>query len=376
MDLLWQEWPEDRKPPPDWFSSRLSFFHLWCRIFQVQLEFTLSPANDLPPEGHPWPVILLVDFMRTTLLAVAALAFLRIVLGLHFFLEGLSHLRDPDWSSAGFRKAAVGPLGDWFRSSLPQTGDWAGTLGSRGPEDAVAAAGRWQESVLKGWRELLARRTKLVPLSADARAAAEKSLEAAQAELAAYVASIEEALVEYRLEVQRLAVMQEKPGATAIPFERERVAKKRSELAGRAANWMNDAEAIGQKLVADWDRQLGSDADRRRAADAVEPTALWKADRFVSWSLVTIGACLVLGILVKFNAMGGALFLTSVIASQPFWVAGAQSTYDQWVELAALLAIAALPIGGWSGLEYFLKQWCPLSRWCAGGCPTPNEVTR
>jgi hypothetical protein len=37
---------------------------------------------------------------------------------------------------------------------------------------------------------------------------------------------------------------------------------------------------------------------------------------------------------------------------------------------------AALPIGGWSGLEYFLKQWCPLCRWCAGSCSTPNEVTR
>ncbi|NBX29346.1 hypothetical protein EBR04_02660, partial [bacterium] len=216
----------------------------------------------------------------------------------------------------------------------------------------------------------------LVPLSADARAAADKSLEAAQAEVAAYVASIQDALVEYRLEVQRLAGMQAKPGATTIPFERERVAKKRGELAGRAAGWMKDAEAIGTKLVAEWDRQLGSDAERRRAAAAIEPTALWKADRFVSWSLVTIGACLVLGILVKFNAMGGALFLASVIASQPFWVAGAQSTYDQWVELAALLAIAALPIGGWSGLEYFLKRCFPLCRWCAGSCPNPNEVTR
>ena len=56
----------------------------------------------------------------------------------------------------------MGPLGDWYRSSLPQTGDWSGTLGSHGTGDAAAAAGRWQETVIKGWRELLARRTKLV----------------------------------------------------------------------------------------------------------------------------------------------------------------------------------------------------------------------
>jgi uncharacterized membrane protein YphA (DoxX/SURF4 family) len=108
--------------------------------------------------------------------------------------------------------------------------------------------------------------------------------------------------------------------------------------------------------------------DRRRLAAAAEPTPLWKADRFVSWSLVTIGACLVLGVLVKFNAMGGVCFLASIIASQPFWVAGAQATYDQWVELAALLAIASLPTGGWSGLDFFLKKWlgkvCPLSGCC------------
>ncbi|MFM8953602.1 MAG: hypothetical protein ACKOOF_11165 [Planctomycetaceae bacterium] len=376
MPLLWQEPPEDCKPQPGGSRPGFNFFTCRADFFRFNYEGGSSLHTDLPPEGRPRPAIPLVDFMRTTLLAVAALAFLRIVVGLHFFLEGISHLRDPDWSSAGFRKAAVGPLGDWYRSSLPQTGDWTGTLGSRGPEDAATAATRWHESVVQGWRALLTRRAALVPLSTDARAAAETALAAAQAELAAYVGTIADDLLDYRLQVQRLTGMQEKPGAAAIPFERERVAKKRSELAGRAAGWMKDAEAIGTKLVADWDRQLGSDDDRRRAAAAVEPTPLWKADRFVSWSLVTIGACLVLGILVSFNAMGGAMFLASVIASQPFWVAGAQSTYDQWVELAALLAIAALPIGGWSGLEYFLKQWCPLCRRCAGSCPTPNEVTR
>ena len=37
-------------------------------------------------------------------------------IGMHFFLEGLSHLRDPSWSSAGFRRAAVGPLADFYQS--------------------------------------------------------------------------------------------------------------------------------------------------------------------------------------------------------------------------------------------------------------------
>lgn len=302
--------------------------------------------------------------MRLPLLAVAALAFLRIVCGLHFFLEGLSHLRDPDWSSAGFRKAAVGPLADFYRSSIPETGDWSATLGADDDRPADEAAKAWRESVTASWRRLLDARSKAVPLSAEAKAAAEQSLQDAGKGLADYGKGIADDLADYRLQVRRLTAMQRKPGSRDIPYERERLAKKQKELAGQASAWMKDAAAIGQKLVATWDEQLPDDAARGRAATAAGPSKLWKADRFVSWSLVTIGACLVVGLLTKFNAVGGALFLASVIASQPFWVPGAQSTYDQWVELAALIAIAALPIGGWSGLDFFLKRWCPWGRCC------------
>lgn len=302
--------------------------------------------------------------MRSTLLVVATLAFLRIVVGLHFFLEGLSHLRDPNWSSAGFRTVAVGPLAGWYRGSLPQTGDWSGTLGAvdgRSVEDAAAA---WQTSVVESWKRLLADRMRRLPLDAAGRDDAEGKLEAATRDLSDYVAGLADDLVDYRLQEARLAGMAKRPEAGQIPFERERVAKKRKELAALATGWQADAAAIGEKLAAAWDAPLSA-ADRLTVGGAQGPSALWKADRFVSWSLLTIGACLVLGVLVKFNAMGGALFLGSVIASQPFWVAGALPTYDQWVELSALLVIAAMPAGGWSGLDYFLKPYCPLSRWLA-----------
>ena len=308
--------------------------------------------------------------MRLPLLAVAALAVLRIVCGLHFFLEGVSHLRDADWSSAGFRKAAVGPLADFYRSSLPETGDWAATLGSADDRPADEASKAWQASVVASWQRLLETRSKAVSLSGEAKAVAEQSLKTAGGNLADYCKGIADDLADYRLQVRRLAAMEQKPGSRDIPFERERLAKKQKELAGQAAGWMKDAAAIGAKLVAGWDEQL-SPAERLRAADAAGPSPLWKADRFVSWSLVTIGACLVLGVCVKFNALGGACFLASVLASQPFWVPGAQATYNQWVELAALLAIAALPIGGWSGLDFFLKRWFPQ-----GCCGSANSCSR
>jgi uncharacterized membrane protein YphA (DoxX/SURF4 family) len=301
--------------------------------------------------------------MRSTLLAIAALAFLRIVVGMHFFLEGLGHLRDPDWSSAGFRKAAVGPWADFYRSSLPQTGDWSGTLGKVDGRPVSEAATAWKESVVSQWQRLLDVREKLVPLDATGRAEAAERMKEARAELDEFVAGINDDLVDHRLQAERLAATERSPASGQIPFARDRVAKKRRELSAQAAGWMKDAAAIGTKLVAGWDSSR-SVSERLRLDSAAGPSPLWKADRFVSWSLVTIGACLVLGILVKFNAMGGVCFLASVIASQPFWVAGAQPTYDQWVELAALLAIASLPTGGWSGLDFFFRKMCPWSGCC------------
>jgi uncharacterized membrane protein YphA (DoxX/SURF4 family) len=314
--------------------------------------------------------------MRPALLTVAALALLRIVVGLHFFLEGLSHLRDPAWSSAGFRKVAVGPLGDWYRSQLPQTGDWSGTLAAADGRTAGEAAAAWKEGVVASWRALLDRRAGLVPLDAAGRAQADEELATAARELDDWLDSVADDMAAYRLEVVRLAALEARPGAAEIPFERGRVSAKRNELAGQAAGWMAEADAIGRRLVGRWDAALGSDDLRRRAATAAEPSPLWKADRFVSWSLLTIGASLVVGFLVKFMAMGGATFLASVIASQPFWVPGAQPTYDQWVELAALFVIAAVPIGGWSGLDYFRDKYCLLTAWCRGACRGTKGVTR
>lgn len=305
--------------------------------------------------------------MRSTLLALLALAFLRIVIGLHFFMEGVSHLKDPNWSSTGFRKAAVGPFAEKYQSVLPETGNWSGTLGAanRRPLDEVVE--EWKASVAAQWKERLDERLRVAPLAADQATSAQKSLDTATADLASWLSGIQTDLVAYRLEVQRLAENEAKPAAQAVPFEQERIAKKRRELAGKAAGWMGEADAIGRRLEAAWDADVSPEA-RARVAAATPRSPLWKADRFLSWSLTTIGACLVIGLFTKFNAMGAVCFLLTVVAAQPFWIAESQATYNQWVEIASLLAIASLPTGGWSGLDYFLQPWLRSCCLLSGSC--------
>ena len=305
----------------------------------------------------------------------ASLIFLRIVVGLHFFLEGSSHLRDPSWSSAGFRKAAVGPLASFLKSDLPETGDWKSTLGnvhSTNAVDVAAAADNWRSSIIEEWKALGERRNVVLRRSgwvapADWVELSSAALGAADKKLASMLDYANEDLLDFCRQAVRLKATEKSAMAKDVPFMRDRVADKERELAGQKNGWMEEANAVGRELVSAWNEPLS--AEERRIADtAVEPTRLWKADRFVSWSLATIGACLVIGIFTKFNAVGGVFFLLSVVASQPFWLPAAQVTYDQWVEIAGLLVLASMPLGAWAGIDAFLmpilKKYCPLKICC------------
>lgn len=305
----------------------------------------------------------------------ASLIFLRIVVGLHFFLEGSSHLRDPSWSSAGFRKAAVGPLASFLKSDLPETGDWKGTLGnvrSTNAVDVAAAADNWRLSIVEEWEALGERRNVVLSRSgwvapADWAEQSSSAIRAADKKLASMLDYANEDLLDYCRQVVRFKTTEKSAMAKDVPFMRDRVADKERELAGQKNGWMEEANAVGRELVSAWNEPLS--AEERRIADtAVEPTRLWQADRFVSWSLATIGACLVIGIFTKFNAVGGVFFLLSVVASQPFWLPAAQATYDQWVEIASLLVLASMPLGAWAGIDAFLmpilKKYCLLKICC------------
>jgi uncharacterized membrane protein YphA (DoxX/SURF4 family) len=70
-------------------------------------------------------------------------------------------------------------------------------------------------------------------------------------------------------------------------------------------------------------------------------------------------------LLTRLAAVGGALFLVAVIATQPPWMTGAAPTYYQTIELAGLIVLAATGAGRWAGLDYFGYVLC--QRFCGRG---------
>ena len=87
---------------------------------------------------------------------------------------------------------------------------------------------------------------------------------------------------------------------------------------------------------------------------------LTQINRTVTWFTLIVGGLLIVGLFSRLAAFAGALFLLSVMASQPPWVDGARLDYFpyQLVELFALLALAVIPAGRWAGLDFFTHWLC------------------
>ncbi len=81
-------------------------------------------------------------------------------------------------------------------------------------------------------------------------------------------------------------------------------------------------------------------------------------------TLMIVGGPSAVGLFTRLAAVVEALFLLSIICAQPPWLADSLQTftYNQTVEMLALLVLACVGAGRWGGLDFF------LSRCCTGCC--------
>ena len=83
---------------------------------------------------------------------------------------------------------------------------------------------------------------------------------------------------------------------------------------------------------------------------------LKRIDTAITWLLIVGGGLLVVGLFTRLSAVVLALFLLTVMATQPPWIAGTVETYYQGVECVALLVLATSPAGRWAGLDFFVHH--------------------
>ena len=78
----------------------------------------------------------------------------------------------------------------------------------------------------------------------------------------------------------------------------------------------------------------------------------------VTWLTFGVGALLIAGLFTRLASFVGAMFLLSVLVSQPPWVASAETMFFpyQLVEFTALLVLIATAAGRYGGLDFFIHS--------------------
>ena len=79
-------------------------------------------------------------------------------------------------------------------------------------------------------------------------------------------------------------------------------------------------------------------------------------NKIIPWFDTIVGALLILGLFTRLASGAAALFLISVILTQPPWIPGTAPTYFYAIELAALLLLFATYAGRFGGLDFFLAS--------------------
>ncbi|MGL4513859.1 MAG: hypothetical protein ACRCT8_12270 [Lacipirellulaceae bacterium] len=331
--------------------------------------------------------------LRISTATIVMIVVLRLAVGWHFFNEGYKKL-EPGFSSAGFLRGAKGPLAPLFQSMV--TGPYGAFSELASPQE-LGARPAAEQTELNAWVADYGRRAaeatkKGQPLPRDFPDAAPfakvvkqasagwgaaidrvsknpeadpKMLDAARAaqerrlgELVNYLAGQLPAIEDNRHLAWRVERMQEEAGWVAQPpFQRDLVQKKSNEVWGALQPWAKNIQQIdasfADDVVAAASASESKAPEKELRAAVAERSMLRWVDKAVTCTVLSAGICMFIGGLTPVAGVVGAGFLFSVMATQPPWAAGADTTYVfyQLVEAAALLFLAAVGAGRWAGLD-------------------------
>jgi uncharacterized membrane protein YphA (DoxX/SURF4 family) len=334
---------------------------------------------------------------------IVALVFLRLCCGWHFFSEGIEKVEYDqsrgEWnlvfSAEGFLNGAVGPLAGFYHNQAPTAHRWRehlavprqidaarsaklsswvtsyvkrrqGEINSGKPTEAQFAefspAAAWGEQVRNDWQAALKRFSDIKSLSDEARNQGEAVFDRYELYLADFLAEEALDMEVYQHDLWRWEQARQDPAHDEVPFAVARVAELKATADRAPGKWVAQMKAMNEEfaeelraIVGREDGTLAGKVDQ--AVTDPGETRLQRNNVIVTCVVIGVGVCLLVGLLTRVAAVGGALFLLSVMLSQPPWVAGANTMffYYQLVEFAALLVLAAVGAGRWAGLDFIIQ---------------------
>ena len=311
---------------------------------------------------------------------IILLVALRLAIGWYFFESGRSKNLDRNFSSAGFLSQAKGPLAPFYKANLPHYHRFTELaaiprIDAPNPHPARSAEwetfqaapyAAWQEQIVFDFGRLCQAANIYYQYDADQLKREDKIFSYYQRQLDDYFITNRDDIAAYQHELARLHDWQQTAAASDVPYQQQRIGAKQAELKTAAAGFQSAVIAIEDKLREELAALAAPETARQREPLPRSTDTLAAFDRFLMVTHFLIGGCLVVGFLSRFAAISAGLFLVTVIASQPPWIAGYSSIGYQLVMLIGCLLLAATPSGRWCGIDYFLPTiW-------GGGCCKPT----
>ncbi|MCE9526783.1 MAG: DoxX family protein, partial [Planctomycetales bacterium] len=281
---------------------------------------------------------------------VAAIVALRVGVGLHFYLEGSTKLRDKKPFSAGFFANAKGPLASVYRNMV---WDIDGTWRLDG------------KSTNAYWADYQKRIGSHFGFDEKQNKAAENIVKDYSKRLSWFLGSKREDINEYMKQLDRRDANRTNPQRQLTSLEAhdaridaDRNGLKMPMLAVIDKMWV-DLESDLNSLANDkqWQRhgRLKIGKIGRRFGDSEFHDAV------IPYMHITIGVLLIMGLFTRVAAIGAALFLASVCAAQ--WPGyGGIPIYYQLIEMLAALVLAAIGAGQFYGLDFVINGLRQMTR--------------
>jgi uncharacterized membrane protein YphA (DoxX/SURF4 family) len=340
--------------------------------------------------------------------AVICVVLLRIVIGWHYFYEGI-HKFDPaaGFSSKGFLGIAKGPTAELFYGMLPDI---------NGTERLVIAEVDVETKTVKDGAEVV-KTTKRKTFIAYEKAwdvyyqkfLSKHGLDKVEAakpdnkkpndtppsdeqELANRKYEVESIYNRYLESLRTGAELQEKDILASqaslarykekvktvrndTEFEKERRWNEMMKYRAEAESWISTLDKLGNALQSDLSRAVDSQLAGEAGEIITTPEHVWVPNPVVSsqmraldlavmFGLSAIGICLILGFCTRLASLGGIAFLVCVVMTTwpvpgyypplPSAVGNFLFVSKDVVELAGLLVLTVVGAGRWGGLDFYV----------------------
>lgn len=282
-------------------------------------------------------------------LVIVALVALRLGIGLHFFQEGIKKFVDPSPYTAGFLGNAKGPLASWYKAMI-----WD-------PDGVARLDG---EATEKAWDEYRERVVRFYGFDEKQSQRAERVYSQRRDQLRWVLGSNAADLQQYAEGLKRVDQYRQDPARMGVASLQGQVSKIERDLWAIRGRILPQIDSLWASYEQDL-RQLATPEQQARGSVGLSRPGRRALDSesidvVVRYMDVTIGLLLILGLFTRFAALWAAAFLCSVIASQWPGATGAVAVWPQFIEMLALLVVAAAGAGRFAGLDFVLgtlRSW-------------------